>query len=636
MMPPPGAPVPDAPPIRLVVPPLAHLTWPTLGVHLLQGVARRAGHPCRVDYLGARLAARIGSLTYARLANAPTDWLLGERLAGWRAFGHVTPERAFDDLIPAIEAHDAEVDGLAREYIDHLSDGTGHRPDAWGHRYDVAELIAIARIFAEVVDALADEIVADGARIVGATTSFDQTSAAIALLAAVKARDPSIVGIVGGANCDGAMGRAIADLSPVIDHVFSGEAEAAFGAFLDAHRAGRASPRLVVGAPCHDLDGLPRPDFSDYIAQLRAYVPELLDEGRIWLSYETSRGCWWGEKHHCTFCGLNGTGMAYRAKSPDVVIDDLRALLADAPSPYVALTDNILPHAYHRTLLPRLAGEVGPIHAFYETKANLSLDQVAAMADAGIKAIQPGIESLSTPLLRRMRKGVLARQNLALLRYAAVTEVLVKWNLLYAFPGDEAASYRDLLALVPLLHHLTPPNALVHLSIDRFSPYFDEAEAHGITELAPLPGYAHAFPPHADVAALAYHFVGRWPSGAFDEPDTLRALWRAVQDWKAAWARAEAPMLRVTRQGPGRWLLVDTRGERPRSALLSDVQAQAALVGGPIGSVPAARWAIAQRVAVPLDGWCAPLATAPLATLREAEARWGPEAARQAAARSAL
>lgn len=31
------------------------------------------------------------------------------------------------------------------------------------------------------------------------------------------------------------------------------------------------------------------------------------------LLYEASLGCWWGEKHHCTFCGLNGTTMKFRA-----------------------------------------------------------------------------------------------------------------------------------------------------------------------------------------------------------------------------------------------------------------------------------------------------------------------------------
>jgi len=47
----------------------------------------------------------------------------------------------------------------------------------------------------------------------------------------------------------------------------------------------------------------------------------------LWLPYEGSRGCWWGEKHHCTFCGINGQGMEFRARSADRVIADLRTLV---------------------------------------------------------------------------------------------------------------------------------------------------------------------------------------------------------------------------------------------------------------------------------------------------------------------
>ena len=48
---------------------------------------------------------------------------------------------------------------------------------------------------------------------------------------------------------------------------------------------------------------------------------------------------------------------------------------------------------------------------FYETKANLTKDQLRALREAGIGTIQPGIESLSTDVLRTMRKGTTAVQK---------------------------------------------------------------------------------------------------------------------------------------------------------------------------------------------------------------------------------
>ena len=61
---------------------------------------------------------------------------------------------------------------------------------------------------------------------------------------------------------------------------------------------------------------------------------------------------------------------------------------------------------------------------------------------AGISFIQPGIEALSSSLLKLMRKGVSAHQNLALLRYARCAGVHLVWNLLCGFPGDARQSTR--------------------------------------------------------------------------------------------------------------------------------------------------------------------------------------------------
>src|SRR3977135_2135675 len=64
-----------------------------------------------------------------------------------------------------------------------------------------------------------------------------------------------------------------------------------------------------------------------YDASLQRYAlsgPPLRADPRLVL--ESSRGCWWGEKHHCTFCGLNGSFMEFRSKSPDQFVDELLAM----------------------------------------------------------------------------------------------------------------------------------------------------------------------------------------------------------------------------------------------------------------------------------------------------------------------
>ena len=126
---------------------------------------------------------------------------------------------------------------------------------------------------------------------------------------------------------------------------------------------------------------LPTPDYDDYFDALRAStLSNLIRPG---LLAESSRGCWWGEKSHCTFCGLNGTGMKYRSKSPERVLTELAELSRRYGVSGIQFVDNILDMSYFRHVLPRLAAAGGRYALFYETKANLKREQVELLADAG-------------------------------------------------------------------------------------------------------------------------------------------------------------------------------------------------------------------------------------------------------------
>ncbi|MBW2257298.1 MAG: RiPP maturation radical SAM C-methyltransferase, partial [Deltaproteobacteria bacterium] len=477
----------------LVVPPLAHLTWPALGVHLLQACAREAGFRVAILYMNAAYADRVGPVAYAGLCNAPVHWLLGERLFARAAHGAPPLGYRTEDFLASVEAHNARVEKVAIRYVDHLSDSSGVPIEGGESRFPLEDLLRYEDLAITIAERLAAAIAARRYPIVGVTTTFDQTSAGIALLQRVKAARPETITVMGGANCDGPMAEGVRSLTDAVDILFSGESEGTFVAFLRAWRAGTPPTTPVIhGAPCKDLDALPTPSFASYFDQL----PAGLGDTPTWVLYETSRGCWWGAKQHCTFCGLNAMGMAFREKSPARVVTELREILAEAPTYRVCMTDNIMPHRYHASLIPRLPADLPDIRIFYEQKANLTLSQVKKLFDAGCRSIQPGIEALDSGLLRLVRKGLLARQNVALLRYARTVGMLLKWNLLWGFPGDDAESFRRTAALLPLLRHLNPPQALAHLHLDRFSPYLEHPEAHGITDLRPLDGYGDVFPEH--------------------------------------------------------------------------------------------------------------------------------------------
>src|SRR5208282_1767562 len=196
----------------------------------------------------------------------------------------------------------------------------------------------------------------------------------------------------------------------------------------------------------HDMDRLPDPDYGDYFAALgRSSLGPRIKPA---LLIESARGCWWGAKSHCTFCGLNGSTMAFRAKSAQRVYAELVRQKSRYGIGRFLAVDNIMSYHYFRDLLPMLNEHNPGVSLFYEIKSNLKRDQVELLRDAGVLAVQPGIESLSSHVLRLMRKGVTAIQNVQLLRLCREFGIEIAWNLLYGFPGETPEDYVETAQII--------------------------------------------------------------------------------------------------------------------------------------------------------------------------------------------
>lgn len=590
----------------IIVPPFAGIDRPSLGAHVLQACAREKGFEVRILYANLLLAAKIGELDYEAICFASTSNLLGERYFAHAAY----------DVSPGVYRGDRKKSDRP------LRNPQNHVPPVGWEKF--AEWASAAGDWAQ---ALAEKLTQCRFPVIGCTSTFEQTAASISLLKRIKALRPDIITVMGGANCEGPMAKGVRSLTSDLDYVFSGESEVNFPEFLAQVKAGkRPDEHVFYGSPCHDLDKLPTPDFTEYYAQLADFLPdsEISKSGNMWLPYESSRGCWWGEKHHCTFCGINGGGMVFRQKSPDRVISELQQLCRQHPTNKVCMVDNIMPHTYFDSLLPRLAEELPDLHMFYEQKANLTIERVALLKSSGVQVIQPGIEALSTPLLRLMKKGVSAAQNIALLRYARIVDLAVNWNLLYAFPGDRLEWYASTAELMPLLRHLNPPTGLCHLSIDRFSPYFERPHEYQITNLQAMPPYFDVLPDQVDHHQIAYHFEGAYSSESREHPEFMKEIEKAIEEWREVWKPTDKalPVLEVAPLSNDLFLVADSRGlpDSPEFEFVNLARASIALVGPTILSGPEeADWALKRKVCVELDGNIVPLATAPAGVLHSLE-----------------
>lgn len=587
----------------LIVPPFASTNMPYLGVHVLQACAREAGFEVKVLYANLVFASLLGEAKYEALCRAPLQCMFGERIFANAAYG--IPQLGNDDFVDKI------TDALAR-YPDRVQG------------IDVPEFVGWSGVAVEWADLMAAAVCDLGFRIVGCTSTFEQTAPGVALLSRVKRRSPDTLTVFGGANCEGEMAQGILSLSKDVDYVFSGESEETFCSFLRDSRVEPPADRIINGNPCRQLDEIPLVQLSEFYQQHKQWFPEslLVREGGYWACYETSRGCWWGQRRQCTFCGLNGEGIVYRQKSAERVFSDLAALTGEYPVRRICMTDNNMPHDYFKTLLPRIAEQLQGLEIFYELKANMSLQAVETLGKAGVTLVQPGIESLSTECLKLMGKGVTARQNINLLRYARGAGVGLSWNILYALPGDRLASYREMLEMIPLLKHLQPPLGVSHLSIERFSRYFTDRKAYRITDLQPLPVYYGIFPESAEVEKLAYHFAGTYPSESKQEVSFMQKFEEAVESWRDSWrGSGELPSLALTEVGAGSYLLLDTRGltGNQEVSFLSEEQAAVVMVGKSADQ-NLVRWAFTRKLLLEIDGQPMPLATSAPALLRRVQA----------------
>jgi ribosomal peptide maturation radical SAM protein 1 len=430
------------------------------------------------------------------------------------------------------------------------------------------------------LDRLLDEIVAryalDEADLVGFTSMFAQNVACFALARRLKEMKPEIIVAMGGANCESPMGEEIALHVPVVDYVFSGPALVTFPALMEGILAGDPGPAAAApGVLTRDKVASGRAAAQPPLGQELPidedvpldYAPFLAAFDRSFegwpvaphLLFETSRGCWWGERAHCTFCGLNGSTMSYRAMRPERAIALIRALFAHYPRVrQLSCVDNIMPRDYPRTVFAHLEPPPG-LSIFYEVKADVPGEDLALLAAAGVDSVQPGIEALSTSTLTLMRKGTTASKNVAFLMSCLAQDVQPAWNLLIGFPGEEEEVFQRYLEDIPRLVHLPPPSGVYPVRFDRFSPYFTKAESYGL-KLAPLDFYAKVYPfPQASLRNLAYYFADKNLTAPYFRAAALwiERLRRALVAWGEPWSQGEAPILCFER--PGGTAVRDTR-----------------------------------------------------------------------------
>lgn len=535
--------------VVLVSMPFGPVRLPSIGLGLMKAALDRDGVSARTFYFTLEFAERIGERLYSQISyGTNTTDLVGEWIFSDSLFHHHTEE------------------SVANYVEDILRDRAQDKNHVWHEeRFTeefIREILDVRQHTEAFLEDCAATILACRPKVVGFTSIFLQQVASLSLAKRLKAHAPELTIVFGGANCEGEMGREVIRQFPFVDAVVSGEADLAFPELVrrvlndepfanlpsvfskstgnsnslypaaphnsyDSHNS--HSPITSTSAAVENLDALPFPDYDEYFDQLRATSFHAELEPNLLL--ETARGCWWGAKHHCTFCGLNGETMAFRAKSAERALDEFVTVTAKYPGYPIYVVDNILNLAYFKDLLPQLAERKLGLDLFFEVKANLKKDQLRQLRAAGVTIIQPGIESLSDEVLQIMRKGVKALQNIQLLKWCKEIGITPEWNILWGFPGESPEEYFRLAKMLPLLSHLQPPNYALSMRLDRFSPNFNQHAELGFKDLQPFPAYKYVYPLAPEtVANLAYYFTFE-----YSEPRHVESYVRPLAEEVARW-----------------------------------------------------------------------------------------------------
>jgi ribosomal peptide maturation radical SAM protein 1 len=521
-------------PFALVSMPTLSGRFPSFQLGLLKPTLARAGVPCQTFSMFLYFGAHVGWRLNEALAEV-SPALVGEWIWTKAAFGERPEQAALDYAY--FEKFGTSIDWLCREA-----------------GVDRARLIDLRdRAVFSFLDFCMEAVDWSRFSSVGLSCVFQQTMASLAFARRLKDKHPDLPIILGGGFFEDDIAEEVLKNCPQIDYIHMGDADETLPNIVRRLDAGddlagqtgvlRRTGGAIEGgrAPnLQDLDKTPIPDFDEYFyARKEGGFLDFSGEEQVMLPIETGRGCWWGMKNHCTFCGLNRAGMDFRAKSPDQVFDQLKVLHRKYGQLYFDAIDNIMAPEYTDALFGKLAEARADVKIHYEVRPSLKRAQLKKMRAGGLHSVQPGVESLSTHLLMLMNKRTTAMRNLEFIKWCTYYGVHNLYNILLRFAGETQADYDEQVELIERIPHLQPPKFITTVRADRGSPMFVTPDETGVVNLRPSTVYPYLYPEGFDLPRVAYYFEHDMPEAAAD----YRPIRAAVARWQQLWRAGPRPRL---------------------------------------------------------------------------------------------
>ena len=582
--------------ILIVIPPFYDIGFLALGPYLLQAISKKYNYRVDVLHLDLLLAHVIGTDNYREIHDSPIFWMLGERMFARSAYG--LPKLGKDSSLMADQFHSISDTKKANLYLNHTQE------------FDLGKYHNLEEICYQFVEYAAIIIAELNYKIVGVSLGFcNQINATVALINQVKKSSPNCISIIGGSYCEGEKAKTLFSLSDCIDHIFEGESEVIFVEFINNVFQNKPNEKRLIKAQKEvPLENMPIADYGAYARQVKLIMGNEYYEDTIkaiW--YETNRGCWWAEKAKCTFCGIAEIG--FRQKSVARIAKDLKEIKEQIPDKLLFFTDLIMSEQFPEKLLAYDKDTTSYPVLGMQLKVGRTIEDVLKLSQIKARYILPGVESFSTSLLKKMKKGTTGKQNIYFLRNTYCFGISTQYYLLWGFPDDNITEYADMLKIIPAIKHLQPPLLFDGAQVSRDSPYFMEPEKYNIKGLHHWNVYNMIFPESTDIESLANYFVADYNCYSYQNLHLIKAINKEILDWQQVWREVRLDLSLFM----GKYMIYDSRQidtDEPVTHAVNYDEVRELMNYQRYKKTDTLDWALENKLGLLMDGWYVPLVTA--------------------------
>jgi hypothetical protein len=155
------------------------------------------------------------------------------------------------------------------------------------------------------------------------------------------------------------------------------------------------------------------------------------------------------------------------------------------------------------------------------------------MRDSGMREVQIGIEALSSRLLKKLRKGTTAIQNLEIMKNCEALDIKSVSNLILQFPASDEHDVAETLKILEFALPFYPLKA-VNFWLGLGSPVWQQPKKYGLSAVFNHPKWAYLFPQEI------YRKVPFFIQACRGNLTYQKKIWRPVKEKISLWQKQYA------------------------------------------------------------------------------------------------